>query len=209
METNNPGKQMQLTLALPPTNCNNKIKNKKNVGLAAERRTQQWLWEINNKEHRAAWPLPPLAANQSPAPISEHVPRAKLAPYTEQEQERRDGIWLSHMMVVRVSASPPLKAFLPLAARRLFQHLHTCSRLSALFFVRRLEKKETRITFLCRPTLLPNCEGAAFGLLRPTSSSTGSVSGRHKEPRWHWHPTVLTPQGSTSLSDAVGESYKR
>ena len=62
-------------------------------GIAVENRIQQWLWGNNNKEHRAAWPLPLLAANQSLAPISEHVPRAKLTPHTEQErrgEERGD-----------------------------------------------------------------------------------------------------------------------
>lgn len=55
-------------------------------GIAGENSIQQWLWGNNNKEQRAAWPLPPLAVNQSPAPISEHVPRAKLTAHTEQER---------------------------------------------------------------------------------------------------------------------------
>lgn len=128
---------MQLTPPFPPPTVI--IKH----GTAVENRIQQWLWEINNKEHRAAWPLPPLAANQSLAPISEHVPQAKLTPYIE--QERREGMgfgWATWWLWE--SASPPLKAFLPLPARRLLQHLHTRSRLSVPFFLRRFWT-ETRI----------------------------------------------------------------
>lgn len=65
-----------------------------------ENRIQEWLWENNNKEHRAAWPLPPLAANQSPAPISEHVPQARLTPHTAQQSSER--MWISHTVVVRI-----------------------------------------------------------------------------------------------------------
>lgn len=169
METNNPGKPDATHAGAPTSNCNNKTWDSQR----RERGIQQWLWEINNKEHRAAWPLPPLAANQSPAPISEHVPQAKLASYIE--QERRGGMgfgWATRWWWE--SASPPLKAFLPLPARRLFQtppHLFSairsvlCSPLG----------KETRIISFADRVLSPNTEGATWP---PPSNLVGHVKYR-------------------------------
>lgn len=109
---------MQLTPPFPPPTVIMKH------GIAVENRIQQWLWGNNNKEHRAAWPLPLLAANQSLAPISEHVPQAKLTPHTEQErrgEERRDLVQPHDGSENQPPRSPPLTALLPLHARGLFQ----------------------------------------------------------------------------------------
>ncbi len=137
---------MQLTPSFPPPTVIMKH------GIAVENRIQQWLWGNNNKEHRAAWPLPPLAANQSLAPISEHVPQAKLTPHTEQErrgEERRDLVQPHDGSENQPPRSPPLTALLPLPARGLFltpPHSFSAihSFLSSLFW----EKKKHNNLFL-------------------------------------------------------------
>lgn len=144
MEINNPF-QMQLTPAFPPPTAIMKH------GIAVENRKQQWLWENNNKEHRAAWPLPLLAANQSLAPISEHVLQAKLTPHTEQErrgEERRDLVQPHDGSENQPPRSPTLTALLPLPARGLFlTPPHSFSAIQS-FFLHRFGKTKQNLFLL-------------------------------------------------------------
>lgn len=155
METNNSGKPDATRAGAPTSNCNNKTwdsQQSTEYNSDSEKST--------TKEHRAAWPLPPLAANQSPAPISEHVPQAKLAPYIEQERRGgMDGIWLSHMMVVRISHTQSLPTSLSQKAFSTPPHLFSAihSVLYSPF------GKETRIIvfFFCGRMISANTKGAA------------------------------------------------
>lgn len=56
------------------------------------------------------------------------------------QQQSSERMWISHTVVVRISP-PPVKAVLPLPARRLLKHLHTHSQLSIPRFLHHFGEK--------------------------------------------------------------------
>lgn len=150
---------MQLTPTFPPPTVIMKH------GIAVESRMQQWLWGNNNKEHRAAWPLPLLAANQSLAPISEHVPRAKLTPHAEQER-RRGGIWFSHMTGVRISL-PTTRCSPTSPSQRAFPNTSTLilSHPVLSFFIVLGKKKKKLVSFALHWRKIHRLPYVALGIL--------------------------------------------
>lgn len=149
METNNPGNQMQLTLALPPPT----VIIKRGTRSGARNTTVT----LRNQQQRAQSSLTFATVGSKPI-TSTHIwtcAPGQTRSLHRAGEERRDGIWLSHMMVVKISlpttqslpTSPSQEAFS--TPPHLFSDIHSalCSPFG----------KESRII-----SLRPNTEGAAW-----------------------------------------------